>query len=56
MTALVLGDLTGMTEAKDQEAENENDVVKGALGKKGRRVRVGDQKGLLIDVGCPKEA
>lgn len=60
MTTLVLGDLTGMGSKADvgdgDEDEDEGEDFEGELGKKGRKVRVGDQRGLLFDVGCPKEA
>jgi hypothetical protein len=61
MTALVLGDLTGLgvdsgSNLNQTQPETEDAVTEQGLGKKGRKVRVGNQKGMLVDVGCPKEA
>jgi hypothetical protein len=61
MTALVLGDLTGLGVDSDSnfnqtQPETEDAITEQGLGKKGRKVRVGNQKGMLVDVGCPKEA
>jgi hypothetical protein len=61
MTALVLGDLTGLgvdseSNLNQTQPETDDAVTEQGLGKKGRKVRVGNQKGMLVDVGCPKEA